>query len=172
WWNVRMSQSAAAPRADPGVRTPSDFYAALVLVVGGVLLAGLARPGFPLLRDWVAAPYPPLSYAALGLGESAARAVPQDVAVVWASRALGAVGLPAWPLTGALTAVFCVWLAVGAGALARRVLPATRAVPGALLRLPAVLGAVWNPFVVERLLQGHWSLLAGAAAVVSLPVVL
>src|SRR5699024_9992384 len=107
-----------------------------------------------------------------GLGESAARAVPQDVAVVWASRALGAVGLPAWPLTGALTAVFCVWLAVGAGALARRVLPATRAVPGALLRLPAVLGAVWNPFVVERLLQGHWSLLAGAAAVVSLPVVL
>src|SRR5699024_1555439 len=94
------------------------------------------------------------------------------VAVVWASRALGAVGLPAWPLTGALTAVFCVWLAVGAGALARRVLPATRAVPGALLRLPAVLGAVWNPFVVERLLQGHWSLLAGAAAVVSLPVVL
>lgn len=167
-----MSQAAAAPRADPGGRTAVAVDAAIGLVVAGVLLAGLARPGFPLLRDWVATPDPPLSDAALGLGESAARAVPQDVAVVWASRALGAVGLPAWPLTGALTAVSCVWLAVAAGALARRVLPATRAVPGALLRLPAVLGAVWNPYVVERLLQGHWSLLAGAAAVVSLPVLL
>ena len=149
------------------------------LVVTALLLAGLARPGFPLLRDWVATPSPPLSDAALGLGESAARAVPQDVALAWASRALAGVGLPVWPLTGLLTAVFCVWLAVAAGALVRQTFggrsgPSVGGVAGAAvwLRLPAVVGAVWNPFVVERLLQGHWSLLAGVAAVMTMPVLL
>ncbi|RKE70207.1 hypothetical protein BXY47_0032 [Dietzia kunjamensis] len=148
--------------------------AAVGAVVTALLLAGVARPGFPLLRDWVATPTPPLSDAALGLGESAARAVPQDVAVVWASRALQAVGLPVWLLTGVLTAVFCIWLAVAAGALVRRVLPgdAAAGLSGLWLRLPAVVGAVWNPFVVERLLQGHWSVLAGTAAVMSMPVLL
>ncbi|MEB8327158.1 hypothetical protein NGF75_14360 [Dietzia kunjamensis] len=148
--------------------------AAVGAVVTALLLAGVARPGFPLLRDWVATPAPPLSDAALGLGESAARAVPQDVAVVWATRALQGVGLPVWPLTGVLTAVFCIWLAVAAGALVRSVLPGDGAagLPGLWLRLPAVVGAVWNPFVVERLLQGHWSVLAGAAAVMSMPVLL
>ena len=154
------------------------------LVVTALLLAGLARPGFPLLRDWVATPSPPLSDAALGLGESAARAVPQDVALAWASRALAGVGLPVWPLTGLLTAVFCVWLAVAAGALVRQTFGvrsgasvggvSVGGVAGAAvwLRLPAVVGAVWNPFVVERLLQGHWSLLAGVAAVMTMPVLL
>jgi hypothetical protein len=148
--------------------------AAVGAVVTALLLAGVARPGFPLLRDWVATPTPPLSDAALGLGESAARAVPQDVAVVWATRALQAVGLPVWLLTGVLTAVFCIWLAVAAGALVRRVLPgdAAAGLSGLWLRLPAVVGAVWNPFVVERLLQGHWSVLAGTAAVMSMPVLL
>ncbi|SMO92093.1 hypothetical protein SAMN06265174_11425 [Dietzia kunjamensis subsp. schimae] len=148
--------------------------AAVGAVVTALLLAGVARTGFPLLRDWVATPTPPLSDAALGLGESAARAVPQDVAVVWATRALQAVGLPVWPLTGVLTAVFCIWLAVAAGALVRSVLPgdAAAGLSGLWLRLPAVVGAVWNPFVVERLLQGHWSVLAGTAAVMSMPVLL
>ncbi|MCT1639272.1 hypothetical protein [Dietzia cinnamea] len=163
-----MSSAAGFRRV---IARPAVTDAAVGVVVSGALLAGVARPGFPLLRDWVATPTPPLSDAALGLGESAARAVPQDVAVVWATRALDAVGLPVWPLTGLLTAVFCVWLAVAAGALVRRVAPAGRAA-GAWLRLPAVVGAVWNPFVVERLLQGHWSLLAGVAAVVSMPVLL
>ncbi|WP_291084063.1 hypothetical protein [Dietzia sp. UBA5065] len=164
--------SATVDGSTPAVGIGAD--AAVGVAVTGLLLAGLARPGFPLLRDWVSTPTPPLSDAALGLGESAARAVPQDVAVVWATRALDAVGLPVWPLTGLLTAVFCVWLAVAAGALVRRVVPGADA-PGAagfLLRLPVVVGAVWNPLVVERLLQGHWSLLAGVAAVVSMPVLL
>lgn len=165
-----------------GNRRAALVDAGIGLVVTTTLLAGLARPGFPLLRDWVATPNPPLSDAALGLGESAARAVPQDVAVVWASRVLSAVGLPVWPLTGLLTAVFCVWLAVAAGALVRMVadeLPGPlgassgpSAVQAAALRLPAVVLAVWNPFVVERLLQGHWSLLAGVAAVMTMPVLL
>ena len=163
-----MSSTAGFRRV---IARPAVTDAAVGVVVSGALLAGVARPGFPLLRDWVATPTPPLSDAALGLGESAARAVPQDVAVAWATRALGAVGLPVWPLTGLLTAVFCVWLAVSAGALVRRVAPAGRAAE-AWMRLPAVVGAVWNPFVVERLLQGHWSLLAGVAAVVSMPVLL
>ena len=155
-------------------RRDAALDAAVGAVVTALLLAGLARPGFPLLRDWVATPTPPLSDAALGLGESAARAVPQDVAVVWATRALDAVGLPVWPLTGLLTMGFCVWLAVAAGALVRRVVPGAgpAGVAGVWLRLPAVVGAVWNPYVVERLLQGHWSLLAGVAAVMSMPLFL
>lgn len=172
-----MSATSAGPRARAAGGVAVD--AGIGLTVTALLLAGLARPGFPLLRDWVATPTPPLSDAALGLGESAARAVPQDVAVVWATRALDAVGLPVWPLTGLLTAVFCVWLAVAAGALVRRVVPGadspgtgTPGWSGHLLRVPAVVGAVWNPFVVERLLQGHWSLLAGVAAVATMPLLL
>ncbi|MFN3338099.1 MAG: hypothetical protein ACK40Z_00235 [Dietzia sp.] len=175
-----MSATSVGSRralAGPGAGVAVD--AGVGVVVAAVLLAGLARPGFPLVRDWVATPTPPLSDAALGRGESAARAVPQDVAVVWATRALDAVGLPVWPLTGLLTALFCVWLAVAAGALVRQVVQAANG-PGAdapgwsghLLRLPAVVGAVWNPLVVERLLQGHWSLLAGVAAVVTMPLLL
>ena len=161
-----------------GVGRAVAVDAAIGMLVTALLLAGLARPGFPLLRDWVATPTPPLSDAALGLGESAARAVPQDVAMVWAARALGAVGLPVWPLTGLLTALFCVWLAVAAGALVRLAVPAVRSTGArsagvsVWLRLPAVVGAVWNPFVVERLLQGHWSLFAGVAAVMTMPVLL
>ncbi|MET3862348.1 hypothetical protein ABIE38_003288 [Dietzia sp. 2505] len=177
-----MSATPIGPRrgfAVPGQGVAVAVDAAVGAVVTVLLLAGLARPGFPLLRDWVATPTPPLSDAALGLGESAARAVPQDVAVVWATRALEAVGLPVWPLTGLLTAVFCVWLAVAAGALVRQVVRRATG-PGAdapgwaghLLRAPAVVVAVWNPLVVERLLQGHWSLLAGVAAVVTMPVLL
>lgn len=179
-----MSATSAEPaRAVAGSRARGSAGVAVDAGVGVVatalLLGGLARPGFPLLRDWVATPTPPLSDAALGLGESAARAVPQDVAVVWATRALDTVGLPVWPLTGLLTAVFCVWLAVAAGALVRRVVqvgngPGARAPgwAGHLLRFPAVVGAVWNPLVVERLLQGHWSLVAGTAAVVTMPLLL
>ncbi|GAA1717974.1 hypothetical protein GCM10009831_30080 [Dietzia cercidiphylli] len=177
-----MSATSIGPRrglAVPGPGVAVAVDAAVGAVVTVLLLAGLARPGFPLLRDWVATPTPPLSDAALGLGESAARAVPQDVAVVWATRALDAVGLPVWPLTGLLTAVICVWLAVAAGALVRQVVRRVTG-PGAdtpgwaghLLRAPAVVVAVWNPLVVERLLQGHWSLLAGVAAVVTMPVLL
>ena len=189
-----MSATAAGPPRAPADATPTEgsgagaragaragvaVDAVVGLVVTALLLAGLARPGFPLLRDWVATPTPPLSDAALGLGESAARAVPQDVAVAWATRALDAVELPVWPLTGLLTAVFCVWLAVAAGALVRRVIPGADS-PGSgspvwsghLLRVPVVVGAVWNPLVVERLLQGHWSLLAGVAAVMTMPLLL
>lgn len=167
-----MPSTPAASRAAPARAAVID--AAVGAAVTALMLAGLARPGFPLLRDWVATPVPPLSDAALGLGESAARAVPQDVAVAWASRALGAVGLPVWPLTGLLAAAFCVWLAVAAGALVRRVVTAADG-PGAgaaALRAPAVAGAVWNPLVVERLLQGHWSLLAGVAAAMTMPLLL
>ncbi|EYT57613.1 hypothetical protein H483_0115150 [Dietzia sp. UCD-THP] len=185
-----MSATGTGPRhgpAGPGpvpVPVPDSRVAVAVdaavgVVITALLLAGLARPGFPLLRDWVATPTPPLSDAALGLGESAARAVPQDVAVAWATRALEGIGLPLWPLTGLLTAAFCVWIAVAAGALVRQVVRGVTSAgvdtpgwSGHLVRLPAVVVAVWNPLVVERLLQGHWSLLAGVAAVVTLPALL
>lgn len=142
--------------------------AALGLLLALVLLGGLWRPGYPLLRDMVATPHPPLGDAALGLGGAAARAVPQDLVTVAGTRLLAALGLPEGVLLALLCTVFCVWAALGAGALVRRVWPGA----GLAHRAPAVLTALWNPWVVERMLQGHWSLLAGLAAVLTIPALL
>ena len=51
-----------------------------------------------------------------------------------------------------------LWLAGwGSARLAAAVLPAS----GARGQFVAATLAVWNPYVAERLLQGHWSLLVG-----------
>lgn len=94
---------------------------------------------------------PALSPGALGIGDLPARNVPQDgfLALVgliapasWIARAL----IVAAAIAGV---VGSLWLARMAGA-------------GVLGQCAAVTIALWNPFVVERLLQGHWSLvLAG-----------
>ena len=131
------------------VRWAAPGYAlALSLAVTAPLLA----PGYLLLRDAVSTPRSYLSDAALGLGESAPRAVPQDVALAVASAVVdGGLVVKALLIAGLLLAGW------GAARLADRVLPET-GVPGQLV---AATVAVWNPFVAERLLQGHWSLLVG-----------
>ena len=51
-----------------------------------------------------------------------------------------------------------LWLAGwGAARLVAAVLP-DAGLPGQLV---AITLAIWNPYVAERLLQGHWSLLVG-----------
>jgi len=117
-----------------------------------LVLAPLLRPGYLLLRDAVSTPRSYLTSTALGLGEAAPRAVPQDFAVALASRlADGGIVVKALLLAG-------LWLAgCGAARLVATVLPAA-GLPG---RLVAVTVAIWNPLVAERLLQGHWSLLVG-----------
>jgi hypothetical protein len=124
------------------------YALALTLLV----LAPLLRPGYLLLRDAVSTPRSYLSDAALGLGESAPRAVPQDFAVALGSHLLdGGVVVKTLLLAG-------LWLAgCGAGRLAATVLPQT-GLPGQFV---AITLAIWNPYVTERLLQGHWSLLVG-----------
>lgn len=120
----------------------------LALAIGGPLLP----PGYLLIRDAVSSPRSYLSDSAIGLGESAPRAVPQDFAVAVLSAAVdGGVVVKALLITALFLA------ALGAGRLAGLLLPEA-GLPGQLV---AATVAVWNPYVAERLLQGHWSLLLG-----------
>ncbi len=119
---------------------------ALALLIVGPLLG----PGYLLLRDAVSTPRSYLSDSALGLAESAPRATPQDFAVALASRVVdGGVVVK-------VLLVLALWLAGwGAARLVQTVLPEA----GAGGQVVASTLALWNPYVGERLLQGHWSLL-------------
>jgi hypothetical protein len=151
-------------------RTPSGparlavpgYALALALAVVAPLLA----PGYLLLRDAVSTPRSYLTDGALGLGGLAPRAVPQDFAVAVLSGFVdGGLVVKALLTAGLFLAGW------GAARLAVLLLPSA-GISGAAV---AATVAVWNPFVAERLLQGHWSLLVGygtlpwvAAAVVRL----
>lgn len=120
----------------------------LALAVTAPLLA----PGYLLVRDAVSTPRSYLSDAALGLSEAAPRALPQDffMAVV-SSMVDGGVVVKTLLVAG-------LWLAGwGAARLAAAVVPES----GVAGQCVAATVAVWNPYVAERLLQGHWSLLVG-----------
>ncbi|MCP9272325.1 hypothetical protein [Mycolicibacterium arenosum] len=125
---------------------------AYALALALLVTAPLLGPGYLLLRDAVSTPRSHLSDAALGLSEAAPRALPQDFAIAVASWAVdGGVVVKALLVAG-------LWLAGwGAARLVSTALPAA-GVPGEFV---AATVAVWNPYVAERLLQGHWSLLVG-----------
>ena len=114
--------------------------------------APLLAPGNLLLRDAVSTPRSYLSDDALGLSESAPRALPQDFAVAVISQVIdGGLVVKALLIAG-------LWLAGwGAARLVAVVVP--DALPGG--QFVAATIAIWNPYVAERLLQGHWSLLVG-----------
>lgn len=126
----------------------------LVLTVA-VLGPFLVSPGYLLFRDAVSTPRSFLTDSALGLSDAAARAVPQDALLAWVSTVVdGGVAVTA-------LLVASLWAAGwGAARLVAVVLPTS----GTGARLVAATVAIWNPYVAERLLQGHWSLLAGYAA--------
>jgi hypothetical protein len=130
------------------VRWTRPGYALLLalLVVGPLL-----KPGYLLLRDAVSTPRSYLSDTALGL-TSAPRATPQDFAIALASHVVdGGVVVKVLLVVG-------LWLAGwGAARLVATALPCA----GATGQFVAITLAIWNPYVAERLLQGHWSLLVG-----------
>ncbi|WP_231740267.1 MULTISPECIES: hypothetical protein [unclassified Mycobacterium] len=127
---------------------PPAYALVLVLAVTAPLLA----PGYLLLRDAVSTPRSYVSDAALGLSEAAPRALPQDFFVAVASSVVdGGVVVKSLLIAG-------LWLAGwGAARLAAAVVPES----GVAGQCVATTIAVWNPYVAERLLQGHWSLLVG-----------
>ncbi|SNT03088.1 hypothetical protein [Rhodococcoides kyotonense] len=125
------------------------------LLLSVLVLGPLLGPGYLLLRDAVSTPRSYLTDAALGTTDAAARAVPQDAFVATLSTVVdGGVVVK-------VVLLLALWLAGwGAARMSRALLP-TAPTP-ALLTASTV--AIWNPYVAERLLQGHWSLLVGYAA--------
>ncbi|QGU05690.1 hypothetical protein [Corynebacterium comes] len=122
----------------------SPLWAGVLIVA---LLWPLALPGQLALRDMLVLDSPALSPGALGTGDLPARNAPQDGLLAL----LGTVLPASWVARGLILAgavagaVGAVWLARFQGA--------TR-----LSTLASLTLVLWNPFVVERLLQGHWSL--------------
>ena len=122
------------------------------LLLALLIVAPLLAPGYLLLRDAVSTPRSYLSDAALGLTEAAPRAVPQDFALALASHLVDGGLVVKALLLAALT--LAGW---GAAVLAGTVRPES----GRAGQCVAATVAIWNPYVAERLLQGHWSLLVG-----------
>ncbi|MCV7344800.1 hypothetical protein [Mycolicibacterium rhodesiae] len=136
-------------QARRAVRWVVPGYALLLAVA---VTAPLLAPGYLLLRDAVSTPRSYFSDAALGLSESAPRALPQDFLIAALTPVLdGGVVVKALLIAGIFLAGW------GAGRLAAELVP-DAGIPGQLV---AATLAVWNPYVAERLLQGHWSLLVG-----------
>lgn len=120
-------------------------------IVGLAITGPLLAPGFVLAYDMAFSPSPPLSHALLGASRNLPRSVPTGLFVSLASRAL----------TGQVVEKLILFgIFAGAAYGAARLVPATR-VPA---RVAAGLLYAWNPFMYERLLLGHWTLLLAYAA--------
>lgn len=143
------------------MRSRDAALAAWSAVLAFVILGPLATAGrYLLLRDAVSTPRSYVTDAALGLGGNAARATPQDWLV-----ALGSHVVDGGVLVTVLLFMALVAAGWGFGRCALAVLSAVGRPAGLGGGLAAATVALWNPFVAERLLQGHWSLLAGYAAI-------
>lgn len=117
------------------------------LALVAALLWPLALPGELLLRDMVVVDHPALSLGAFGLGDLAARNAPQDGVLALAGMVVPASWVARAMLLAAAVAGACGAAAWGASGWQR---------------VAAVTVALYNPLVVERLLQGHWSLVIAA----------
>src|SRR6202048_4753644 len=133
-------------------RARSFIAPAYALWLALLVTAPLLAPGYLLLRDAVATPRSYLSDSAMGLSEAAPRALPQDFVVALAT------GLVDGGLVVKMLLVTGLFLAGwGAARLAATVVPDA----GVAGQFVAVTIAIWNPYIAERLLQGHWSLVVG-----------
>jgi hypothetical protein len=120
---------------------------AVVLAV--VLLGPALGPGYVLSYDMVWVPHLAMRSDFLGFGTALPRAVPSDAVVAVLDNLVPAMLLQKLALLLPLVAA-----AVGM----------TRLVGSSVTaRLTAVTLTVWNPFTVERLWIGHWTILIGYA---------
>lgn len=130
--------------------------AATSAVVALLVLGPALGRGVVLSYDLAWSPDPRLTPFALGVSTTAPRAVPSDAAAVVLGWVVGAGAAQAVVLWGTL-----VLAGVGAARLAAVLAPGLGAAP----RAAAVVFAIWNPFVLERLVVGQWTILLGYAAV-------
>lgn len=131
-------------------------------VVALVVLGPALGRGVVLAYDLAWSPDPRLTPFTLGTSTPAPRAVPSDAAAVVLGWLLGAGPAQALVLWGTL-----VLVGVGAARLAALLAPDL----GVLGRTAAAVAGIWNPFVLERLVVGQWTVLLGYAAVPHLLVV-
>lgn len=132
-------------------RGPWVVSAALALLALGPALA----PGLTLTYDMVFVPRLDLTRDVVGLGDGLPRAVPVDAVVAVLTTVV-----PGGLLQKAVLLATLVLAGAGAGRLTGFLLPEDRgAAPVA-----AAAVYVWNPYVAERLVLGHWALLVAYAA--------
>jgi hypothetical protein len=135
---------------------PSPWPARLLaLAVALVVTAPILAPGFVLLRDMVFVPRQDLDLDALGLGSGLPRAVPVDSVM-----ALVTAVLPGDLVQKALLLLTVYAAVLGAARLVPPGPDGRRGLAGAVAGL--VYG--WSPYLAERLLIGHWTLLLAFAA--------
>jgi hypothetical protein len=120
------------------------------LVLGVIVLGPALAPGFVLTYDMVFVPDPPVTSAMFGLTGGFPRPAPSDAVVAALAFVL--------PADLAQKLILLSIFVLGSWGAARLV-PSTRTLP----RLAAAVFYMWNPYVAERLLLGHWALLLGYA---------
>ena len=125
-------------------------------LVAAVVLGPALGRGVVLAYDLAWSPDARLTPFTLGTSTPAPRAVPSDAAGVVLGWLVGAGVAQSLVLWGIL-----VLAGVGAARLARVLAPGV----GAAGASAAAVAAIWNPFVLERLVVGQWTVLLGFAAV-------
>ncbi|WP_157571754.1 hypothetical protein [Nocardioides alkalitolerans] len=145
------STPAARPSGRFLLRLPHALPDLLVVGLALLLLGPALLPGYVLSYDLVWVRDLAVTTAGWGLGDGVPRAVPSDQVVALLDEVVPGMLLQKVVLLGAL---------VGAGCGAHRLV---RTSPPAV-RLAAAAVALWNPFVAERLLLGHWPVLLAYAA--------
>lgn len=126
-----------------------------VLVLGPALTA----PGQLLSYDMVWVPQLSMRPSFLGLGSGWPRAVPSDAVVALLDNVIPALFLPRLVLYGALALAGLGVTRLLAGPASER-----RASPDVVAATAGATCYVWNPFIAERLVIGHWPVLLGYAA--------
>ena len=130
----------------------------VALLLAALVLAPMLAPGFVLSYDMVFTPQQPLDLEAVGVGVSLPRAVPVDAVVAAVETVVPGTVLQKAVLVGVL-----VGGALGAARLGIRTARGTGLHAG-VVGVVAAAVFVWNPYVAERLVIGHWSLLVAYAA--------
>lgn len=130
---------------------------AWALLLGLLMLGPALAPGYVLTYDMVWVPDLALRSDFLGVGSSLPRAVPSDAVIAALDEVVPGALLQKAVLLSTL-------VGAGTGMAALVVHFSADARPGLWQQCLAASVAIWNPFVVERLVIGHWPVLIGYAA--------